>query len=144
MVGNFVLWSSVGGAVKRNLRSQNRRFTSPNDNFQYRYLNSNACLLVFPLKLHYLASIASTASDVKPEVSQWNATLRNDVGLPTACRRINRRNPIRRRVIVENALELRFTGWLRLFEFLVFIIQKQHHKSVRITQKNGYTVNSEA
>ena len=42
----------------------------PNDNFQDSHLHSNALLLVFPLKLPYFAPTASTASDVKPDVSQ--------------------------------------------------------------------------
>ena len=42
MVGNFVLRRRVSGAVKRNFRPYNRRYTSPNERFEYGYPHSNA------------------------------------------------------------------------------------------------------
>ena len=42
MVGNFVLRQHFSGAVKRNSRSYNRWYTSPNENFEYGYLHSDA------------------------------------------------------------------------------------------------------
>ena len=42
MVGNFVLRRRVSGAVKRNRRPYNRRYTSPNENSEYGYPHSNA------------------------------------------------------------------------------------------------------
>ena len=49
MVGNLVLRRRVSGAVKRDFRTYIRRYTSPNENFEYGYPHSNA-LLTFPFK----------------------------------------------------------------------------------------------
>ena len=49
-VGNFVLRRRASGAVKRDVRTYIRRYTSPNENFENGYPNSNA-LLQFELKL---------------------------------------------------------------------------------------------
>ena len=57
-----------------------------------RYPHSYALLLCFPFEMSYFAPTASTTSDVKPDVSQRKATLRNDVGFPTVYRRLYRRN----------------------------------------------------
>ena len=43
-VGNLVLWRRVSGAVKRDFRTYIRRYTSPNENFEYGYPHSNALL----------------------------------------------------------------------------------------------------
>ena len=48
-VGNLVLRRRVSGAVKRDFRTYIRRYTSPNEKFEYGYPHSNA-LLIFPLK----------------------------------------------------------------------------------------------
>ena len=48
-VGNLDLRRRVSGAVKRDFRTYFRRYTSPNENFEYGYLHSNA-LLNFSLK----------------------------------------------------------------------------------------------
>ena len=48
-VGNLVLRRRASGAVKRDFRTYIRRYTSPNENFEYGYPNSNA-LLQFRLK----------------------------------------------------------------------------------------------
>ena len=42
MVGNLVL--RVSGALKSDFRTYIRRYTSPNENFEYGYPNSNALL----------------------------------------------------------------------------------------------------
>ena len=42
MVGNLVLRRHVSGAVKRDFRTYIRRYTSPNENFEYSYPHSNA------------------------------------------------------------------------------------------------------
>ena len=49
MVGKLVLRQRVSGAVKRDFRTYIRRYTSPNENFEYGYPYSNA-LLTFPFK----------------------------------------------------------------------------------------------
>ena len=48
-VRNLVLRRGVSGAVKRDFRTYIRRYTSPNENFEYEYPHSNA-LLTFPFK----------------------------------------------------------------------------------------------
>ena len=47
-VGNIVLRRRISGAVKRDFRTYIRRYTSPNENFEYGYPHSNA-LLTFSL-----------------------------------------------------------------------------------------------
>ena len=98
-VGNLVLRRRVSGAVKRDFRTYIRRYTSPNENFEYGYPHSNA-LLTFSLQKYsedilYCAYMSSDNSCIKPLashiyslVNQWKATLRNDVGFPTVYRRI--------------------------------------------------------
>ena len=49
MDGNLVLRRRVSGDVKRDFRTYIRRYTSPNENFEYGYPHSNA-LLTFPLQ----------------------------------------------------------------------------------------------
>ena len=48
-VGNLVLQRRVSGALKRDFRTYIRRYTSPNENFEYGYSHSNA-LLKFSLQ----------------------------------------------------------------------------------------------
>ena len=72
---------------KRNLRPKILRFSSHNDNFQYNCPRSKSFLFSFSLKLYNFATKASDASNVKPDVSQWKATLRNSVGFLTVYRR---------------------------------------------------------
>ena len=43
-VGNLVLRRRVSGTVKRDFRTYIRRYTSPNENFEYGYPHSNAFL----------------------------------------------------------------------------------------------------
>ena len=49
-VGNLVLQQHASGALNRDFRTYIRRYTSPNENFEYGHLHSNA-LLQFPFKL---------------------------------------------------------------------------------------------
>ena len=51
-VGNLVLWRCPSGAVRRDFRTYIRRYTSPNENFEYGYPHSNA-RLQFHLKLEH-------------------------------------------------------------------------------------------
>ena len=57
-VGNFVLRRRVSGAVKHNCRTYIRRYTAPNENFEYGYPHSNVT--------RYLPQNVSCVSDVKP------------------------------------------------------------------------------
>ena len=50
MVGNLVLRRRASGAVKRDFRTYIRRYTYPNENFEYGYPHSNA-LMQFRLRL---------------------------------------------------------------------------------------------
>ena len=43
-VGNLVLRLRARGSVKRDFRTYIRRYTSPNENFEYGYPHSNALL----------------------------------------------------------------------------------------------------
>ena len=65
MVGNFVLWWRVGRAIKHNFRPYNRRYTSPNDNFEYGYPHSNALNNIYLSKTQYFAPNWSFVSNVK-------------------------------------------------------------------------------
>ena len=72
-VGNLVLRRRVSGAVKRDLRTYIRRYTSPNENFEYGYPHSNA-LLTFSfkkrVKMYFVAHIRpAAASCIKPLAS---------------------------------------------------------------------------
>ena len=56
VVGNFVLLRRrVSGAVKRNFRPYNRRYTSPNEHFEYGYPHSNALFDIYSSKAQYFA-----------------------------------------------------------------------------------------
>ena len=50
-VGNLVLRGRVSGAVKRDFRTNIRRYTSPNEKFEYDYPHSNALLTFFLQKV---------------------------------------------------------------------------------------------
>ena len=80
-VGNLVLRRRASGAVKRDFRTYIRRYTSPNENFEYSYPHSNA-LLQFELKLERCKSHKAACHPTKCDVI-------NDVKLfPTVYRRI--------------------------------------------------------
>ena len=96
-IQNFHLGRYIVGHTVENLVLR-RRYTSPNDNFEYGYPHSNA-LLTFSFKNRDYVLFASIrpaiASCIKPLASciyslinQWKETLCNDVGFPTVYRRI--------------------------------------------------------
>ena len=98
-VGNLVLRRRVSGAVKRDFRTYIRRYTSPNENFEYGYPHCKSLLSFSHQKdsenVLCCAYTSSDASCIKPLasciyslVNQWKATLRNDVGFLTVYRRI--------------------------------------------------------
>ena len=65
MVGNLFL--GVSGAVKRDFRTYIRRYTFPNENFEYGYPHSNAQLT---FSIIFAAPIRpAAASYIKPLVS---------------------------------------------------------------------------
>ena len=80
-VGNLVLPRCASGAVKRDFRTYIRRYTSPNEYFEYGYPHSNA-LLQSHLKF----------KGYKPHKAEYhptNSDVINDVKLfPTVYRRI--------------------------------------------------------
>ena len=84
-VGNLVLRRRARGAVKRDFRTYIRRYTSPNENFEYGYPHSNA-LLQFELKLDsckpHKAACHPTKGDIIDDVKLF----------PTVYRRIYCRN----------------------------------------------------
>ena len=65
-VGNLVLRRRVSGAVKRDFRTYIRRYTSPNENFEYGYPHSNA-LLTFSLQKDKVRRILAHICQIK-----WN------------------------------------------------------------------------
>ena len=80
-VGNLVIRRRASGAVKRDFRTYIRRYTSPNENFEYGYPHSNA-LLQFELKLGRCKPLKAARHPKKCDVM-------NDVKLfPTVYRRI--------------------------------------------------------
>ena len=78
-VGNLVLRRRASGAVKRDFRPYIRRYTSPNENFEYGYPHSNA-LLQFDLKLErckpYKAARHPTKDDVIDDVKLFPTVYR--------------------------------------------------------------------
>ena len=93
-VGNLVLRRRVSGAIKRDFRTYIRRYTSPNENFEYDYPHSNA-LLTFSLQKDsenvLCCAYTSSGSQLHETACQLHkftcqpmkATLRNDVGFST-------------------------------------------------------------
>ena len=79
MVGNLVLRQRASGAVKRDFRTYIRRYTSPNENFEYGYPHSNA-LLQFDLKLErckpHRAACHPTEGDVIDDVKLFPTVYR--------------------------------------------------------------------
>ena len=102
-VGNLVLRRRASEAIKRHLRTHIRRYTSPNENFEYGYPKSNA-LLHSCLKLERCKQHIGVRYQTKCDV------INNIKLFPTAYRRIYCRKfwryPIRRRVTKASALEL--------------------------------------
>ena len=71
-VGNLVLRRRASGAVKRDFRTYIRRYTSPNENFEYGYPHSNAFLQFWlklerckPYKIERHPTICDVINDVK-------------------------------------------------------------------------------
>ena len=80
-VGNLVLWRRASGAVKRDFRTYIRRYTSPNEKYEYGYPHSNA-LLYFRIKLERYKPHNGARHPTKCDVI-------NDVkSFPTVYRRI--------------------------------------------------------
>ena len=102
-VGNLVLRRRASGAVKRDFRTYIRRYTFPNENFEYGYPHSNA-LLQFDLKLErcrpHKAARHPTKGDVIDDVKLFPTVYRR-----MYCRKFLR-YPIRCRVTNVSALEL--------------------------------------
>ena len=67
MVGNLILRRRASGAVKRDFLTYIRRFTSPNENFEYGYPHSDA-LLQLELKLECCKSHKATGHPTKCDV----------------------------------------------------------------------------
>ena len=84
MVGTLVLRRRESGAVKRDFRPYIRRYTAPNENFEYGYPHSNA-LLQFRLELERLKPYKAARHPTRCDII-------NDVKLfPTVYGRIYRR-----------------------------------------------------
>ena len=86
-VGNYVWRRRVSGAVKRDFRTYIRRYTSPNEDFEYGYPHEH-----FPFHKDS-ENVLCCVYDRLPAslyslVNQWKATLRNEVGFATVYRRI--------------------------------------------------------
>ena len=81
MVGNFVLRRRVSEAVKRNSRTYNRRYTSPNENFEYGYPHSNALFNIDSSKAQYFATNVSFVSK-EPLRQPITSDVTYDVGAP--------------------------------------------------------------
>ena len=79
-VGNLVLRRRASGAVKRDFQTYIRRYTSPNENFEYGYPHSNA-LLQFRLKLErckpYKTERHPTICDVIKDVKLFPTVYRS-------------------------------------------------------------------
>ena len=74
-VGNFVLRRRVSGAVKHDFRPYIRRYTSPNENFEYGYPHSNVLFNFYTSKPLYFVQNVSFVSDVNQYIDQSLATL---------------------------------------------------------------------
>ena len=103
MVGNFILrlrW--------RNCRPYNRRYTSPNESFEYGYPKFNTLFNIYPSKAQNFAPNLSFVSNVKQIRQPITSDSIYDVGAPTVYRSTDAnswRYPIRRRVTFASALE---------------------------------------
>ena len=94
-----------------------RRFTSPNDNFQYSYPHSNALLHIVTFQTALFCTTRKCCQQCKTRCQPMKSDLRNDVIFPTVIRRIYRRkfstlSIIRHRVIFASALEYSI-NWCR-------------------------------
>ena len=64
--------------------------TSPNKTFHYSYPHSDAYFGIFIIKAYYFEPKAGTFSNIKPDISHWEAKFHNDIGFVTVYRRIYR------------------------------------------------------
>ena len=81
MVRNLVLLQHASGAIKRDFQTYIRRYTSPNENYEYGYPHFNA-LLQFELKMERCKSHKAARDPTKCDVI-------NDIKLfPTVYHRI--------------------------------------------------------
>ena len=87
-VGNFVLRRRVSGAVKHDFRTYIRRYTSPNDKFEYGYPHSNVLFNIFTSKPGICFKNISYMSDVYPLRWPIISDVAHDVGFPTVYRGI--------------------------------------------------------
>ena len=80
-VGNFVLRRRVSGAVKHDFRPYIRRYTTPNEKFEYCYPHSNVLFSYKHRKkcIVFLRNVSFT-SDEKHDVNQSQATLLMTLG----------------------------------------------------------------
>ena len=80
-VGNFVLRRRVSGAVKHDFRPYIRRYTTPNEKFEYCYPHSNVLFSYRHRKnaLFFLRNVSVT-SDEKHDVNQSQVTLLMTLG----------------------------------------------------------------
>ena len=90
-VGNLVLRRHVSGAVKRDFRTNIRRYTSPNENFEYGYPHSNA-LLTFSLQKGSENVLCCAYIQLHKTACQLHIftcqPMQSDVGFATVYRRI--------------------------------------------------------
>ena len=75
-LGRYIVGYTVGsGAVKHDFRPYIRRYTSPNENFEYGYSHSNVLFNFYTSKTLYFVQNLSFVSDVNHYVGQSLATL---------------------------------------------------------------------
>ena len=79
-VGNVVLRRRVSGAVKHDFRPYIRRYTTPNEKFEYCYPHSNVLFNYKHRKIHCFSQNVSVTSDEKHDVNQSQATLLMTLG----------------------------------------------------------------
>ena len=82
MVGNFVLRRRVSGAVKSIFRPYNRRYTAPNEHFEYGYPHSNAHFNIYSSKAQYFAPNWSFVSNIRQLRQPITSDVTYDVGAP--------------------------------------------------------------
>ena len=90
-VGNFVLRRRVSGAVKHDFRPYIRRYTSPNENFEYGYphsMHSNVLFNFYTSKTLYFVQNVSFISDINHYVDHSLATLLLTLGFRQVYRKI--------------------------------------------------------
>ena len=74
--------------VKRNFHPYNRRYTSPNEHFEYGYPHSNALFNIYSSKAQHFAPNWSFVRNVKQLCHPITSDVTYDVGAPTVYRTI--------------------------------------------------------